>query len=206
MSNTQRPQQDTILARVSQFVRKNWFSILVGIAIGFMLLVPDAKSWVLRQFMATGLFNAAIEKPTTPVSDPVPDFRLVNAAGKSFRIASLRGKVVFINFWASWCPPCRAEFPSIEKLYQTFRDHPDVVILTINEDQHAAAASAYMDKENFTVPFYKAVAHVPAEIYSGVLPTTVVLDKDGALRYRHEGFANYASESFMNQIRKLAQE
>lgn len=113
---------------------------------------------------------------------------------------------MFINFWASWCPPCRAEFTSIETLYTKFKDNPDIFFLTINEDNDLATGKAHLDKEKFSVPLYQYNGNVPAEIYFGALPTTVVLDKSGKIRFHHTGFANYGAEKYVNQITALIAE
>ncbi|NGM62817.1 TlpA family protein disulfide reductase [Sphingobacterium sp. SGG-5] len=195
------------IATVRQYLRKNGTSILIGLALIVILVSPDAKSWALRQLMNTGFFNAKIETnnlKTDRLSTVAFDF--VDSEGNIRNTVSLRGKVVFINFWASWCPPCRAEFPSIEKLYGKFKDHPDIFFLMINEDNDMAIAHRYLQKEKYTVPLYQTKGKVPSEIYTGVLPTTVVLDKGGTVRYHHTGFANYGSEKFMKQINELIME
>jgi thiol-disulfide isomerase/thioredoxin len=193
--------------KFGQFIRRNGFSILMGIFIVVILVNPDAKSWVLRQLMATGVYNARIERKGYDVTNQAfTDFDFEDGKGTVQHTASLRGKVVFINFWASWCPPCRAEFPSIEILYSRFKNNPDVSFLTVNEDNELSAANAYMKGENFTVPFYKTRGNVPDAIYTGTLPTTIVLDKNGTIRFRHEGLANYGSEKFMKQIEDLIKE
>jgi len=186
------------------FFRKHGFSTLMGISIVIMLVSPDAKSFVLRQLMLTGLFNASIDQETSETSDlSAIDFDFEDHKGNIQNTASLRGKVVFINFWASWCPPCRAEFPSIDALYSAYKNNPSISFVMVNEDNDISKAYKYLQKENYAIPFYKAVGNVPEEIYSGTLPTTVVLDKDGKIRLYHTGFANYASEKFMRQIEEL---
>ncbi|MDF0720171.1 TlpA disulfide reductase family protein [Kaistella sp. PBT33-4] len=190
-----------------QYIKKNAFTIVMVIFVGIMFVSPDAKSFVLRQLMATGLFNASMDKKdAATASQANTDFDFTDEKGNVQNTASLRGKVVFINFWASWCPPCRAEFPSIETLYTQFKNNPDMVFLTINEDNDPAAGKAYLEKEKFSVPMYQSNGNVPAEIYSGSLPTTVVLDKKGKVRLHHAGFANYASDKFVKQIEELINE
>lgn len=194
-------------ANIWQYIRKNAFTILMVIFIGVMFFSPDAKSFVLRQLMATGLFNASMDKKDAGTKNQVnTDFDFADEKGNVQNTSSLRGKVVFINFWASWCPPCRAEFPSIETLYTQFKNNPDIVFLTINEDDDPATGKAYLEKEKFSVPMYQSSGNVPAEIYSGSLPTTVVLDKNGKVRLHHAGFANYASDKFVKQIEELINE
>lgn len=188
-----------------QYIKKNTFTIVLIIAVGVLFVSPNAKSFVLRQLMVTGLFNASIDEKSTDAS-PVNDFDFADERGNVQNTASLRGKIVFINFWASWCPPCRAEFPSIETLYTQFKDNPDIFFLTINEDSEPAVGKAYLKKEKFSVPMYQSKGNVSAEIYSGTLPTTVVLDKNGKVRLHHTGFANYASDKFVKQIKELINE
>jgi thiol-disulfide isomerase/thioredoxin len=190
-----------------QYLKKNAFTILMVSAIGILLISPDAKSFLLRQLMATGLFNPSMDKPEAgTASQANADFDFTDGKGSVQSTSSLRGKVVFINFWASWCPPCRAEFPSIETFYTQFKDNPDIYFLTINEDNDPATGKAYLDKERFSVPMYQSSGTVPAEVYSGSLPTTVVLDKNGKVRFHHTGFANYASDKFVKQIEELINE
>ena len=190
-----------------QFIRKNGFSMLMGILIVIMLVSPDAKSWMLRQLMRTSVFNAKIESKAADISNQTAvNFDFEDDKGSIQNTSSLRGKVVFINFWASWCPPCRAEFPSIETLYTRFKNHPDISFLMINKDSDLSAANNYLKKEKYSVPFYKTNDNVPGEIYSGSLPTTIVLDKAGKVRFHHEGFANYDADKFMKQIEELIKE
>ena len=188
-----------------QFVKKNGFTILMVVFIGAMLFSPDAKSFVLRQLVSTGLFNPNMDKKSEDIAS-VNDFDFADENGNIRNTSSLRGKVVFINFWASWCPPCRAEFPSIETLYSQFKDNPDVFFLTVNEDSDPSKGRAYLDNENFSVPMYQSISNVSSEVYSGTLPTTLVLDKEGVIRYHHTGIANYASGKFIRQMEELIDE
>jgi thiol-disulfide isomerase/thioredoxin len=172
--------------------------------IGVMFISPDAKSFVLRQLMVTGLFNASIDNKRADITDHTNiDFEFFDENGTVQNTSALRGKVVFINFWASWCPPCRAEFPSIEMLYSRFKDNPNMSFLTINKDDDLATGRAYIAKERFSIPMYRASGNVPREVYSGTLPTTVVLDKNGKIRFYHTGFANYSADKFIKQIEEL---
>lgn len=208
MSNNKEVSKETAPAnKLWQYIKKNGFTVLMVILIGVMFVSPNAKSFMLRQLMATGLFNASID---TKVADSKKtanvDFDFSDENGGVQNTSSLRGKVVFINFWASWCPPCRAELPSIETLYSKFKDNPDVFFLTVNQDDDLATGRAYLKKEKYAVPLFTVNGNVPKEVYAGVLPTTVVLDKSGKIRYHNAGFANYASDKFLKQIEELIKE
>ncbi|MVZ60774.1 TlpA family protein disulfide reductase [Sphingobacterium humi] len=199
-----REQQPTTNKGLA-FIKKNGFTIVMVAFFALMIFSPDSKAWVLRQLMATGLFNAKIEEKATTEAKTY-DFTYANEQGERLSTASLRGKVVFINFWASWCPPCRAEFPSIEKLYQQYKNNPDVVFIMINQDDEAAAGKQYLDKEHFTFPMHRIDGPIANELYTGTLPTTIVLDKQGKIRLKHEGFADYSASKFMKQLDGLVQE
>jgi thiol-disulfide isomerase/thioredoxin len=188
------------------FIRKHGFPILMGLIIVTLFVSPEAKSWTIRQLMRTGLYNVNIEKDMTMLPQMETGFDFEDEKGNIQNTSSLKGKVVFINFWASWCPPCRAEFPSIETLYSKFKNDPDLFFLMINEDDNRAAGRDYLQNKGYVTPMFKTRSAIPANIYNGTLPTTLVLDKKGKVVFRHEGFANYASEDFISQINTLIKE
>lgn len=208
VKRTDTPSANTPTSKVWAWIQKNISTLLMLIVLAVLLISPEAKTFVLRQLIATGLFNAKIETPYTEESraHPNADFGFSDEKGNQMHTADLRGKVVFINFWASWCPPCRAEFPSIQILYNRFKDDKEVVFLSLNEDSDFATGKAYLEKENFSFPMYRSTSNIPSEVYSGVLPTTLVLDKAGRIRLHHTGFANYASENFISQLQALMEE
>ncbi|MCH5715593.1 TlpA disulfide reductase family protein [Niabella hibiscisoli] len=188
------------------FISKHGFTLLMGLIIITLFVSPEAKSWVIQQLMRTGLYNVKIEKKAAAIPQLESGFDFEDEKGGVQNTASLRGKVVFINFWASWCPPCRAEFPSIETLYARFKNNPEIFFLMINEDDDWAAGKGFLAKKNYITPMFKTKSTVPAAIYNGTLPTTLVLDKTGKVVFRHEGFANYASEDFINQVNTFIKE
>lgn len=179
----------------------------MGLIILVLLVSPDAKSGLIQLLMRTGLYNVKIEQPATggkPQNEVL--FNFTDEKGTVQSTASLRGRVVFINFWASWCPPCRAEFPSIEKLYAKFQNNPGIFFLMINEDDDWDAGKKYLQSKQYQTPLFKTASTVAPALYNGTLPTTLILDKSGNLVFRHEGFANYASDRFIQQISNLLEE
>jgi hypothetical protein len=194
------------------WLKKNWSTVLfVGIFI-LLLVSPDAKAWLMRQIISTGLLNSKIEKKSVgkPLEEMNPSisesFTVKDENGKIINVSGLKGKVVFINFWASWCPPCRAEFPSIQKFFEKYRSIDELVFLTVNLDEDLDAGKMYLEKEKFTVPFLFPNGNIPKEYFSGSLPTSVVLDKTGKIRMKHEGMADYSKDSFFEEINQLLKE
>ena len=122
-------------------------------------------------------------------NEPAPLFTLETLDGDSISLADLRGQVVLVNFWASWCPPCRVEMPGFERIY---REHADegFVILGIATDVNARSRiRAFLDEHEITYPTLLATPRVIRE-YGGVnaLPESFLLDRDGRIRHHVIGF------------------
>lgn len=187
--------------------RKNGSTVVLTLLFIIILVNKDAKAWLMRQVASTGFLNSSISesKETQNVSAKVSyaGFMLKNEEGKIIDSPALQNKVVFINFWASWCPPCRAEFPSVQKLYDQYKNNPDMVFLTVNLDDNVSLGKSYLKEKGFTVPFLTPAGNIPDVLYSGSLPTTVVLDRKGEIRLHHKGLADYSKDSFYKQIDEL---
>ncbi len=189
--------------KIVRIIKTQWVNILLIATVLLMLFNPDAKGWMLQRLFSVGLFKAEIKKDAAKNETANSSFFFTNADGKTMSTAELKGKVVLINFWASWCPPCRAEMPSLEELYKKLQKDDRYVFLFINEDDDQAKAAAYLKKNNLTIPLYTRSGNIPAAMFSGTLPTTLVLNKEGAIIFKKEGVANYNTESFVKQLQEL---
>lgn len=169
------------------------------------LLNGEAKVWLLRQLVAIGLFTPEIKKEADNkhTSSNASSFSFQDSNGNVKTTSDLKGKVVFINFWASWCPPCRAEMPSLKRLYNELRNDNRFVFLFINEDDDLATAKEYLQKNGFDMPLYFRTTSMPSAIFSGTLPTTVVVDAKGNIVMKHEGIGAFDTPEFISQLRKL---
>ena len=169
------------------------------------LFVPDAKSWVMRQMLTLGFFRPDVEVNPNKGKSTVPLTGLMVSDTKGNRISTsdLKGKVVFINFWATWCPPCRAEMPALHNMYTALKGNKNFVFLFITEDEEIGKAVEYFRDNNYDLPLYTMAGSVQSEVYSGTLPTTLVIDKVGVIAYKHEGVANYNTEKFKKYLESL---
>ncbi|GAE63323.1 TlpA family protein disulfide reductase [Chryseobacterium indologenes] len=198
------------MENMKKWLRANWSTALLMVVFIILLVNKDAKAWLMRQVASTGLLNSSFSgskdknKKITSVENM--NLSLKKDDGSVINTAGLKGKVVFINFWASWCPPCRAEFPSIQEFYDQYKSNPDMVFLTVNLDDDSELGKVYMKQKNFTLPFVIPAGHIPTPYFSGSLPTTVVLDKKGKVQLHHQGLADYSKESFYHEIDALLSE
>lgn len=188
------------LKNILKKVKERWLTILIYVLLAIVIFSPGAKSWMLQQIVSTGLLKADIKDKNLQQAQP---FLFTDIDGETASTADLKGKIVFINFWASWCPPCRAEMPDLQKLYEKLRDDKRFFFLFINEDQDRNKGIDYLSKNHFSLPYYFRSGDVSPEIFSGSLPTTVVINKKGEIVLKHEGMARYNSDNFIRQLKVL---
>jgi peroxiredoxin len=134
------------------------------------------------------LLEACAQPPqVATVGKPAPDFKLTDRAGKTWSLAQLRGQVVFVNFWASWCPPCLEEMPSMQALYTSMPTDNFKMLAILYKDE-PAAADALAAKGGFTFPILIDPEAKVGQTYglTGV-PETFIVDKQGILREKFIG-------------------
>lgn len=187
-------------------------TVLYIILIGFILLMflPATRSYLQQGLMKLGLFKPDLEAPVVVEeknadSAATPQAQVVfsDAGGKQVDVATLKGKVVFMNFWATWCPPCRDEMPSIQVLYNQLKDSEDIVFMMVEIDHEAEKAVAFMEKEKLSLPIYYPETAIPKEWVGQSIPVTVILDKEGNIAARHEGMADYSTPEVLKFVTDL---
>ena len=194
------------------FTVSNLITVLLVIFMLAMLIKPNFKGYVLQNLMKIGLFqpkvpessNVAIAATEGAVDNEDILFKSVD--GQIVNIKDQQGKVVFINFWATWCPPCVAEMPSIQKLYSTLRADDRILFLMVDMDNKPEKSQKFMDKRKFDLPIYTPASSIPSILFTRSLPTTIVLNKNRKIVFKHEGTADYSNSEFINYIKELAEQ
>ena len=135
-----------------------------------------------------------------------PDFTLHAADGRNVRLDELRGQVVLVNFWATWCGPCRSEMPHLDQLYQKYRKS-GFVLLGVNIDDNPATALSTAQKLNVSFPILLDTDKKVSKLYNLTdMPSTVVIDRDGKMRFLHRGYRDGVEADYDQQIRSLLKE
>ncbi len=124
------------------------------------------------------------------IGKPVPDFVLQDLHGNPITLSDFRGKTIVLNFWATWCPPCRAEMPDLQEVYDQRLDQDDLVVLAVDllSEDNTSAVADFIEEFALTFPVVLAADESVVERY-GVrgLPATFFIDRDGVLRSRNLG-------------------
>ena len=124
----------------------------------------------------------------------------------SLDLAGYRGKVVLVDFWASWCGPCKLEFPFMAKLSRHYRPE-DVVVITINEERQRAAGEAFLRQVQSNLPvIWDSTGSIGKSWTVNEMPTTLLFDRKGKMRFRHQGFVAGSSDEYQRQLDALIKE
>jgi len=137
---------------------------------------------------------------------PAPDFTLKNESGSNLRLSEFRGEVVMINFWASWCAPCRQEMPLLDELYTQYQPL-GFTILGVNVEEDSTKARKLLKDSPVNFPVLFDNSSDVSKLYNVVaMPSTVLVDRDGNIRYLHQGYKPGYEESYQQQVRELIRE
>lgn len=172
-------------------------------------LHTEAIGQVQRILLATGIKNADVPDSAAPNLNSEEatvgaGFDLTDLNGNVVPFESLRGKVVFLNVWATWCPPCIAEMPGIQKLYDSV-DTSQIAFVMLSVDEGGQEkVRKFIDRKGYTFPVYIPLSGIPAAFQSSAIPTTFILSPDGTLAARQEGMANYNTKKMRDFLGSLA--
>ena len=165
------------------------------------------KTWTVRA--VRWAFGAALSLAATAVVPAVapaaaaPDFTLHSVEGPNQRLQEQRGRVVMVNFWATWCGPCRQEMPQLNRLYEKYKAS-GFVLLGVNVDDDQRKAAEVASKLGVTFPVLLDTDKAVSKLYDlSTMPSTVLIDRDGKIRYVHRGYLTGYEDNYEKQIREL---
>ncbi len=172
------------------FIKKHRSNILFVLLIG-LLFIPQTgrpiKVWINRVISFSPSVNDSENR------DRLTDYSwaLLQHNGQEVNLKEFRGKKILINYWATWCPPCIAEMPGMQTLYDDYKD--SVVFLFVTSDE-AEVVKTFMDKRGFDLPVFSAQSSPPDLLEATSLPTTYLIDKNGDILIRKVGSADWNSD------------
>lgn len=170
-------------------------------------LHTEVFGFLQRGLLATGLMKPDIEQRedmavASSSKKAVLDLQLVNSQGEAVNMKEFEGKVIFLNFWATWCPPCIAEMPGINSLYKDVKDD-NVKFIMLSVDQDFGKAVKFRKNKGYDFEIYKIAGPLPKMYSTRSIPTTYVIDSDGNLALTHLGMGDFNTSDFKQFLKNL---
>lgn len=181
-----------------QFIKKQGSNILFVLLIA-LLLIPQTRLPI--QVFIQRLFSSAPGTISKEKQDTLTAYNwpLLLLDGQPVDFSSSSGKVIVLNSWATWCPPCLAEMPSLQSLYNDYGNKVDFYFVSTEE---ASVLQQFLTRKNYSFPVYIETTAAPAVLQSSALPTTFVISKTGKIVMKETGAADWNS----NKVRRLLDE
>jgi peroxiredoxin len=173
-------------------IQRGYIAQLIALMIGIVLLV---------------ITNAACAASNN-IGEAIvaPDFTLKSKSGSNMRLAEQKGNIVLVNFWASWCGPCRAELPEFEKMQQDYQDL-GFTVMAVNVDDDARKADVLLRDIKVSFPVLFDPEGQVSELYDvSAMPTTVLIDRDGNQRLLHKGYKRGDERKYRQAVKQLLRE
>ncbi|MFY0684698.1 MAG: TlpA family protein disulfide reductase [Balneola sp.] len=180
-----------------------WGVLLSTIALLYFtgLHVPVVGN-LQRVLLWTGLMTPDTEQGQIDARSANYNLPLLSLDDDAFKLERYKGKTIFLNFWATWCPPCIAEMPNIQSLYEDVQsDSIQFVMVSLDEDHQKARD--YLSRKEYTFPVYFLNGRKPGTYNSTVVPTTYVISPDGDIVTERRGMANYNTSTFKKFLRSF---
>lgn len=134
------------------------------------------------------------------------NFTIKDLEGNRIAMETLKGKVIFLNLWATWCGPCRWEMASIQALYEKVKNEKVVfIMLSIDTDENQKRVAAYMRDKRFTFKAYMPTGYLTEQLNVPSIPTTFIVSPDGKIARKEVGAQDFNTKSFENLLEKLAE-
>ncbi len=172
-------------------------SNIIFLIVAALLLYPPSREWFQRQIAFSPSVNTVEESEKIDTYN----WSLNGLNTEDIHFSDLKGKVVFVNFWATWCPPCRAEMPMIQKLYNDYKDRVAFVFVT---NENWPTVKKFYSKNSYNLPTYNSISSPPNKFSeTNSIPATYLLDKEGNILIKKTGAADWDSDKVRSLLDEL---
>lgn len=194
MLNFQFCSMNWIKKQWERFLEKPFWSKFWDITLLVILLIlviPEGRIGFQRILLKTGVMGStkANTSETLPSSDW--NWQLMDLDGQTTSFEAFADQPVFLNHWATWCPPCRAEMPSVISLIEKTGQSANFILLTSEDPEKV---KSFLEKQNWDLPVYFPVSPIPEQLQAESLPTTLIINTQGTIIHRSEGMRDWGSD------------
>lgn len=170
-----------------------------------LLIIPQTRTAMqvaLNMVRVQLLSPSALEKAAQIQLEPF-EYQMIDLKGNAVTTEIGHGKVVFLSYWATWCPPCIAELPSIQKFYNDYGDEIEFVLLT---DEAPETVHEFLKRKQYNIPVFMPRIPMPKALYERSIPTNYIIDKKGKVVVKEQGATDWNSEKVRGIVGTLLQE
>lgn len=167
-----------------------------------LLIIPATRKPISATLIRLTMMKPRVENTENlaSVTELDKDLLIEDLEENTFRLGNFDNEVILLNFWATWCPPCRAEMPSLQKLYNDYGDKIAILLVTSEEEK---VVREYLNEFNYDLPVYFQRSQLTPSFQVSSIPTTFLIDKKGNILTEKKGAANWNSGSFRNELDQL---
>ena len=182
-----------------KFLKKNLIYLVLLVVVGVVAFIPNVRKTLQDLFLPVAEIENVV---TVPEEDFNVDLKGINVPSTNLK-ALKSDKLIFLNFWGTWCPPCREEWPAIEALYKGKKDKVEFVLIAMQDKEEAVLK--FIKENNYTAPVYIAQSPISGKILPKVFPTTFLLDNSGRILMKETSSKDWNAKSvhdFIDTIKK----
>jgi thiol-disulfide isomerase/thioredoxin len=180
------------------------FDILFYLFILLMIIPPTRKkvlSMILRVTLHQPIFSSASDSGSLNNEDLT--WELISHSGERVAFSQLQDSVIFLNFWATWCPPCIAEMPGIQKLYDEFGDRVSFILVS---QEPPSTVNNFLEKHGYSLPTHLPMFQTPEIFDHRSIPTTFIISRSGEVVMKHKGATKWDGKKIKTMLEKLIEE
>lgn len=182
-----------------QFIKKHWGNLLMLIFLA-LLFIPQTAMPIKVALNKVFAFSPSVEDDDQMVVVDDLSWRMLDLQGDKENLARSKGKLVLVNHWATWCPPCVAEMPSLQRLHQDYGHYVDFYFVSQEDPE---VIQRFLQKNGWDLPVYRPAEAPPDLLSAQVLPTTYLIDQEGNIRIKETGAAKWDSETVRELLDRL---
>ena len=178
------------------FLRKNIIYIVLTVVFLAFMLIKPLRNFVTEQIAMSPTVAKVNNETMLPAEVLDIDLKGINTS--STNLKNLRGKVLFLNFWGTWCPPCRTEWPTVQNLYDLRKDKLEFALIAMQDQEEDV--KKFLKDNNYSVPVYIAESPLDPKILPQAFPTTYLIGKDGRILKKEDSSMDWSKDSILEFI------
>ncbi len=182
--------------------KSSWFRRFSDIFFYLFILIPATRTPIMTTVQKIKMFSPKVSETAGAPLLQEEDYSMsfISLDGDQVKLEDFKNEVVLLNFWATWCPPCRAEMPSLQKLYDSYGDKIKMVLVS-SEDR--GTIMEFLEKYNYKMPVYLQASQNSSSFPVSSIPKTYLISREGRIMLSKTGVANWNSDKFKAELNEL---